>query len=61
MEIDWKGNEIVGIMETRRHYSNYFRGLPHFKDYRLKLVTSNELISVNKAFDQILKDFENYE
>ncbi|NDK18783.1 MAG: tRNA dihydrouridine synthase DusB [Flavobacteriales bacterium CG03_land_8_20_14_0_80_35_15] len=61
MEIDWKGNEIVGIMETRRHYSNYFRGLPHFKDYRLKLVTSNDLISVNKAFDQILKDFENYE
>lgn len=61
MEIDWKGNEIVGIMETRRHYSNYFRGLPHFKDYRLKLVTSNDLTSVNKAFDQILKDFGSFE
>lgn len=59
MEIDWKGKEIVGVMETRRHYSNYFRGLPHFKDYRLKLVTSNDLISVNKVFDQILRDFGN--
>ncbi|REJ80952.1 MAG: tRNA dihydrouridine synthase DusB [Bacteroidetes bacterium] len=36
--IEWKG-EKVGVFEMRRHYSNYFKGLDHFKDYRMKLVT----------------------
>lgn len=41
-----KSNEIkgerVGILEMRRHLSNYFKGLPNFKDTRLKLVTLND-------------------
>ena len=36
--INWKG-EYLGIVETRRHYTNYFRGIPNFKPYRKKLVT----------------------
>ena len=36
MSIAWKG-EILGVFETRRHYTNYFRGIPHFKEYRMKL------------------------
>jgi tRNA-dihydrouridine synthase B len=32
--------EPVGIYEMRRHFSNYFKGLPHFKEMRLKLLTS---------------------
>ncbi|HET6226382.1 MAG TPA: tRNA dihydrouridine synthase DusB, partial [Bacteroidia bacterium] len=46
--ISWK-NERLGIVEMRRHYTNYFRGLPHFKDYRLTLVTTydyNEIIHI---------------
>ncbi len=35
----WK-NEHDGIVEMRRHYSNYFKGLSNFKPTRLKLVTS---------------------
>ncbi|MGB1094409.1 MAG: tRNA dihydrouridine synthase DusB [Bacteroidia bacterium] len=35
--IQWKG-EVVGVFEMRRHYANYFRGIPHFKEYRTKLV-----------------------
>jgi len=57
MEIDWKKNEIVGIMEMRRHYSNYFRGIPHFKPYRLKLVTTDSLDALNQYFEEILKVF----
>ena len=38
--IKWKG-DYVGIVEMRRHYTNYFKGLDHFKEYRMKLVTSN--------------------
>jgi tRNA-dihydrouridine synthase B len=57
MEIDWKEKEIVGIMEMRRHYTNYFRGIPHFKPYRLKLVTTDNLEELNQHFEEILKVF----
>lgn len=40
MSVQWKG-DILGVVEMRRHYSNYFKGIPHFKDYRTKLVTEN--------------------
>lgn len=40
--VEWKG-EHTGIVETRRHYTNYFRGIPHFKEYKNKLVTTDEL------------------
>jgi len=46
--IAWKG-EHQGIIEMRSHYSNYFRGIPHFKEYRMKLVTlmdQHELLDV---------------
>jgi nifR3 family TIM-barrel protein len=36
--IEWKG-EKVGIYEMRRHYTNYFKGIPNFKPLRTKLVT----------------------
>ncbi len=39
--IEWKG-QTLGILEMRRHYTNYFRGFPHIKPYRTKLVTSHE-------------------
>ncbi|MFI5141727.1 MAG: tRNA dihydrouridine synthase DusB [Bacteroidia bacterium] len=40
--IEWKG-EKLGIVEMRRHYTNYFRGLDHFKETRMILVTSDSL------------------
>ena len=39
MSLEWKG-EHEGIVEMRRHYANYFKGIPDFKPYRMKLVTS---------------------
>ena len=39
MSIKWKG-EKLGVLETRRHYSNYFKGIPDFKKYRTIMVTS---------------------
>lgn len=36
--IDWKGNQ-VGVVEMRRHYTNYFRGLQNIKEYRKILVS----------------------
>ena len=40
--VKWK-NPKVGILEMRRHYSNYFKGFPHFKETRMKLVLSEDL------------------
>ena len=39
--IDWKGDKL-GILETRRHYSNYFRGFPNIKEFRKSLVTLDD-------------------
>ena len=40
--IEWKG-ERLGILEMRRHYANYFKGVPDFKEWRMKLVTSSNI------------------
>ena len=40
--VEWKG-ERLGILETRRHYSNYFKGIPHFKEYKQQLVTLDDM------------------
>ncbi len=39
MSIKWKG-KTLGIAEMKRHYTNYFKGIAHFKEHRMKLVTS---------------------
>jgi tRNA-dihydrouridine synthase B len=39
--LEFKG-EITGVLEMRRHFSNYFKGLEHFKATRLKLLTTKE-------------------
>lgn len=56
MSVDWKG-EKLGILETRRHYTNYFRGIPNFKPYRKTLVNSENLHELYKAFDEIKTEF----
>jgi len=58
MSIDWKG-ERLGVVETRRHYTNYFKGIPHFKEYRTKMVTSDDPKDVFAAFDEVESKFGN--
>ncbi|WP_117879702.1 tRNA dihydrouridine synthase DusB [Aureibaculum luteum] len=60
MAIDWKG-ERLGIVETRRHYTNYFKGIPHFKEYRLKMVTTDDSEGVFKIFDEVIHQFGDYQ
>lgn len=60
MAIDWKG-EKLGVFETRRHYTNYFKGIPHFKEYRMKMVTSDDAADVFAAFDEVLEKFGDYQ
>lgn len=60
MAIDWKG-EKLGVFETRRHYTNYFKGIPHFKEYRMKMVTSDDAADVFAAFDEVEEKFGDYQ
>ncbi|WP_422349542.1 tRNA dihydrouridine synthase DusB [Flagellimonas sp.] len=60
MAIDWKG-EKLGVFETRRHYTNYFKGIPHFKEYRMKMVTSDDSSDVFAAFDEVLEKFVDFQ
>ena len=60
MAIDWKG-EKLGVFETRRHYTNYFRGIPHFKEYRMKMVTTDDSKGVFEVFDEVLEKFLNHQ
>ena len=48
---EWKG-ERVGIVEMRRHYTNYFKGIHGFKSHRQKLVTTDNLDELLQAFDE---------
>jgi len=60
MSIDWKG-EKLGVFETRRHYTNYFKGIPGFKPYRMKMVTSDAPEDVFAAFDEVEELFADYD
>lgn len=52
----WKG-ATLGILETRRHYTNYFKGLPNIKPYRAVLVTANTADEIYDTLDQITHDY----
>ena len=59
LSVEWKG-EKLGVLEMRRHYGNYFKGVPHFKEHRMKLVTENHFEDLKVAFEEIkLKYSEN--
>jgi nifR3 family TIM-barrel protein len=49
-----------GIFEMRRHFSNYFKGLPDFRDIRMKMVTSLDPEEINGLLDQILVTYPQY-
>lgn len=54
--IRWKG-EITGLFEMRRHYANYFKGLPDFKPYRQQLVTTNTYAETSAVLDEVAERY----
>lgn len=57
--IQWKG-PVLGIIEMRRHYTNYFKGLPHFKEYRLRLVTLQHYPEILAVLDEIRENYHEH-
>ena len=60
MSVAWKG-EVLGVLETRRHYTNYFKGYENFKPYRTRMVTSNCSREVHNVLNEVLEKFATQE
>ena len=49
--VEWKG-ERPGIVEMRQHYSNYFRGIPHFKEFKTKFLQALTLEEIDHIIEE---------
>lgn len=58
--VQWKG-ERLGILEMRRHYANYLKGLPNIKEFRAKLVTAETLPELENIFVDVKSYYSNPE
>jgi len=58
--IEWKGPK-TGVFEMRRHYANYFKGLPDFKPYRMRLVSEGEISNIYSILDEVAVKFADYD
>ena len=58
--VEWKGLK-AGINEMRRHYTNYLKGLPNIKEFRLKLVTIAEAEQIDEVLNEIIRYYDGYE
>ena len=58
--MEWKG-EHLGIVEMRRHYTNYFKGIHSFKEYKQRLVTTDDANGLMKVFEEISQVYANYQ
>ena len=52
LSLDHKG-PVTGVFEMRRHLSCYFKGLPDFKDTRIKLVTTTDPQEIFRLLDYV--------
>jgi nifR3 family TIM-barrel protein len=55
--IQWK-NEKLGVLEMRRHYASYFKGLPDFKPFRMRLVESESPTEILEILAEIIENYQ---
>ncbi len=60
LSMAWKGN-VVGVLEMRRHYANYFRGYNNIKEFRNQLVQASTLEQIDDIFYSIKKAYQEHE
>ena len=58
--IDWKG-EILGVLETRRHYGNYFKGIANFKEIKSQILNEKEPEIIFSHLESIKERFAEQE
>jgi tRNA-dihydrouridine synthase len=57
--VEWK-SEIQAINEMKRHYANYFKGLPDFKEYRMRLVSLENVDDISSVLSEVEEKFEDF-
>ena len=60
MAIDWKG-EVLGVLETRRHYGNYFKGIANFKETKTRILKENDPATILKELELVKKVYSEKE
>lgn len=58
--MEWKGDRL-GIVEMRRHYTNYFKGIANFKEFRTKLVTQDHSEELFATLNEIIDAYSGYQ
>ena len=56
MAVEWKG-EVLGVLETRRHYGNYFKGIANFKDTKSRILNEKNPETIIKELEGVKKNF----
>jgi nifR3 family TIM-barrel protein len=57
--IEWKG-EILGVLEMRRHYTNYLKGFPHIKEFRNKLVNLKTFEEISTVLQEVEQRYNGF-
>jgi tRNA-dihydrouridine synthase B len=57
--VEWKGT-VLGILEMRRHYTNYLKGFPYIKEFRNQLVQKNSVEEIEDVLQQVRKRYEGF-
>jgi tRNA-dihydrouridine synthase B len=57
--VEWKG-PVVGILEMRRHYTNYLKGFPYIKEFRNQLVQLKSVEEIEETLQQVRLRYEGF-
>jgi len=60
MAVKWKG-EVLGVLETRRHYGSYFKGIANFKETKSRILNEKDPIKIFHELDEIIHNFSHKE
>ena len=60
MAIEWKG-EVLGVLETRRHYGNYFKGIANFKETKSRILRENDPAIILQELELVKDKFSSKE
>ncbi len=55
LNLEWKENELTGILMLRRHFAKYFPGLPNFRDLKIKLLRAETAGEINEILNTIVE------
>ncbi|MGQ9864301.1 MAG: tRNA dihydrouridine synthase DusB [Bacteroidia bacterium] len=60
LSLAWKETPYQAVVEHRKYYSGYFKGLPHFKSWRMKLMQATTPDEVFFTLEEIRKTYDAY-